>query len=125
VNRHRQLQIAGIEPPSGGQSKFVLVGLGGIGILDALTEGNVLIITRLDRLARSTRDLLDIVHTIETKGAKLKALTVSWADTTTRPSQSTIRSAKPVEECSVLGCLHSWRRNLRLAIAAITVVHRF
>ena len=51
--------------------------------LKALGEGDTLIITRLDRLARSTRDLLDIVHTIETKGATLKALTESWADTTT------------------------------------------
>ena len=51
--------------------------------LKALEAGDTLIITRLDRLARSTRDLLDIVHTIETKGATLKALTESWADTTT------------------------------------------
>jgi len=51
--------------------------------LNALEAGDTLIITRLDRLARSTRDLLDIVHTIETKGATLKALTESWADTTT------------------------------------------
>jgi DNA invertase Pin-like site-specific DNA recombinase len=42
--------------------------------LDALSDGDVLIVTRLDRLARSTRDLLDIVHTIEIQGAKLKAL---------------------------------------------------
>lgn len=32
--------------------------------LATLSEGDVLIVTRLDRLARSTRDLLDIVHTI-------------------------------------------------------------
>ena len=51
--------------------------------LEALGTGDTLVITRLDRLARSTRDLLDIVHAIETKGAKLKALTDSWADTTT------------------------------------------
>ena len=50
--------------------------------LATLSEGDVLVVTRLDRLARSTRDLLDIVHEIETKGAKLKALADSWADTT-------------------------------------------
>ena len=50
--------------------------------LDSLSDGDVLIVTRLDRLARSTRDLLDIVHTIEIRGAKLKALADSWADTT-------------------------------------------
>lgn len=48
-----------------------------------LSEADVLVVTRLNRLARSTRDLLDIVHEIETKGAKLEALTDSWADTTT------------------------------------------
>ncbi|MEX5514948.1 recombinase family protein [Pseudophaeobacter sp. 1A09344] len=51
--------------------------------LGSLTEGDVLVVTRLDRLARSTRDLLDIVHEIENRGAKLKALADSWADTTT------------------------------------------
>lgn len=51
--------------------------------LATLSEGDVLIVTRLDRLARSTRDFLDIVHMIETQGAKLKALADPWADTTT------------------------------------------
>ena len=39
--------------------------------------------TCLDRLARSTRDLLDIVYRIETKAAKLKSIADAWADTTT------------------------------------------
>ena len=51
--------------------------------LATLSDGDVLVVTQLDRLARSTRDLLDIVHMIETQGAKLKALADSWADTTT------------------------------------------
>ncbi|WP_208597543.1 recombinase family protein [Sulfitobacter delicatus] len=59
--------------------------------LDALSEGDVLIVTRLDRLARSTRDLLDIVHTIETRGAKLKALTDSWTDTITPTDKADCR----------------------------------
>ncbi|MCP6390970.1 recombinase family protein, partial [Klebsiella pneumoniae] len=48
-----------------------------------LDEGDVLAITRLDRLARSTRDLLDIVQTIDAKGARLRSLADPWADTTT------------------------------------------
>ena len=71
--------------------------------LDALTEGDVLIVTRLDRLARSTRDLLDIVHTIETRGAKLKALTDSWADTTTPTGKLIL---------TVLGGLAEFERSL-------------
>lgn len=41
--------------------------------LATLSEGDVLVATRLNRLVRSTRDLLDIVHETETKGAKSKA----------------------------------------------------
>lgn len=51
--------------------------------LDALKGGDTLVVTRLDRLARSTRDLLDIVDRIESKGASLKSIADAWADTTT------------------------------------------
>lgn len=51
--------------------------------LDALGPGDVLAVTRLDRLARSTRDLLDIVQAIEGRGARLRALCDPWADTAT------------------------------------------
>lgn len=51
--------------------------------LTVLEDGDVLIVSRLDRLARSTRDLLEIVHRLETSGATLKSLSDSWADTTT------------------------------------------
>jgi DNA invertase Pin-like site-specific DNA recombinase len=39
--------------------------------------------TRLDRLARSTRDLLNILGAVADKGAGFKSLRDSWADTTT------------------------------------------
>ena len=39
--------------------------------------------TRLDRLARSTRDLLNLLGTIAEKGAGFKSLRDTWADTTT------------------------------------------
>jgi len=51
--------------------------------LAALDEGDVLLVTRLDRLARSTRDLLNIVHAIGERGAAFKSLADAWADTTT------------------------------------------
>lgn len=51
--------------------------------LAALQEGDALIVARLDRLARSTRDLLDIVQAIDAKGARLRSLADPWADTTT------------------------------------------
>ena len=49
----------------------------------ALGRGDVLIITRLDRLARSTRDLLNILHEVGECGAAFKSLADAWADTTT------------------------------------------
>jgi DNA invertase Pin-like site-specific DNA recombinase len=48
-----------------------------------LGEGDVLVVTRLDRLARSTRDLLNLLGTIADKGAGFKSLRDTWADTTT------------------------------------------
>ena len=52
-------------------------------LITALTKGDVLVVTRLDRLARSTRDLLNLLGTIAEKGAGFKSLRDNWADTTT------------------------------------------
>src|SRR5262249_33399768 len=51
--------------------------------IDALGAGDVLLVTRLDRLARSTRDLLNVLATVTDKGAGFKSLADAWADTTT------------------------------------------
>ncbi len=51
--------------------------------LAALDKGDVLMVTRLDRLARSTRDLLNTVEAIAAKKAGFKSLADTWADTTT------------------------------------------
>jgi DNA invertase Pin-like site-specific DNA recombinase len=51
--------------------------------MKALGSGDVLLVTRLDRLARSTRDLLNILDTISKAGAKFRSLADAWADTTT------------------------------------------
>jgi DNA invertase Pin-like site-specific DNA recombinase len=50
--------------------------------LKRLNTGDLLIITRLDRLARSTRDLLNILDDIAKRGAGFKSLHDAWADTT-------------------------------------------
>jgi DNA invertase Pin-like site-specific DNA recombinase len=52
-------------------------------LLKRLEPGDVLMITRLDRLARSTRDLLNVLDRIGTAGATFKSLADAWADTTT------------------------------------------
>ena len=51
-------------------------------LLDHLRTGDVVTVTRLDRLARSTRDLLDIAEQIQAAGAGLRSLAEPWADTT-------------------------------------------
>lgn len=51
--------------------------------LATLAPGDMLLVTRLDRLARSTRDLLNILDTVSKAGAKFRSLADAWADTTT------------------------------------------
>jgi DNA invertase Pin-like site-specific DNA recombinase len=50
--------------------------------IGALRTGDTLIVTRLDRLARSTRDLLNTLDAVTRKGATFKSLADIWADTT-------------------------------------------
>jgi len=52
-------------------------------LLAAISSGDVLIVSRLDRLARSTRDLLNILDTLAARGAAFRSLGDQWADTTT------------------------------------------
>ena len=51
--------------------------------LRRLEPGDVLVVTRLDRLARSTRDLLNILAAIAEREAGFRSLKDTWADTTT------------------------------------------
>ena len=50
--------------------------------LDQLEAGDVLLVTRLDRLARSTRDLLNTLATFTERKAGFRSLGDTWADTT-------------------------------------------
>lgn len=51
-------------------------------LLDQLRQGDVITVTKYDRLARSLRDLLDIVDTIQAHGAGFRSLAED-IDTTT------------------------------------------
>jgi DNA invertase Pin-like site-specific DNA recombinase len=53
------------------------------GMLDQLRAGDTVVVWKLDRLARSTRDLLKIMETIRTAEASFRSLSEPWADTTT------------------------------------------
>ena len=72
----------------------------------ALADGDCLIVTKLDRLARSTRDLLNTLATISDKGATFRSLGDSWADTTTPHGRLML---------TVLGGLAEFERHLILA----------
>jgi DNA invertase Pin-like site-specific DNA recombinase len=50
-------------------------------MLDQLREGDVITVWKLDRLARSTRNLLEIVETIASAGARFQSISEPWADT--------------------------------------------
>jgi DNA invertase Pin-like site-specific DNA recombinase len=70
-----------------------------------LTDGDILIVTKLDRLARSTKDLLNILDAIVKAGATFKSLGDPWADTTTPHGRLML---------TVLGGLAEFERHLIL-----------
>lgn len=71
--------------------------------MEALEPGDVLLVTRLDRLARSTRDLLNVLATISDKRAGFRSLADAWADTTTAHGRLMV---------TVLGGLAEFEREL-------------
>lgn len=52
-------------------------------LLEQLRPGDTVVIYKLDRLARSFRDLVDIVQQIENRGANITSLNDAMIDTTT------------------------------------------
>jgi DNA invertase Pin-like site-specific DNA recombinase len=70
--------------------------------LDFIREGDTLVVTRLDRLARSVAHLLQIVETIEKKGAALRILDPD-IDTSTATGQFTL---------TILGAVGQFERQL-------------
>jgi DNA invertase Pin-like site-specific DNA recombinase len=71
-----------------------------------LGPGDTLIVTKLDRLARSTRDLLNTLDAIGKAGASFKSLGDGWADTTTPHGRLML---------TVLGGLAEFERHLIIA----------
>lgn len=51
-------------------------------MLEHLRDGDVVVAARLDRLARSTKDLLDLVEIFKRANVGLRSLSEPWADTT-------------------------------------------
>ena len=72
----------------------------------ALSEGDVLLVTRLDRLARSTRDLLNVLASISDRGAGFRSLADAMIDTISPHGKLII---------AVLGALAEFERSMILA----------
>lgn len=72
--------------------------------IDFVREGDVLAVTRLDRLARSVIDLHHIVIRLETKGCGLRVLQQSGIDTTTSTGKLTL---------SILGAVAEFEADIR------------
>src|SRR5215471_4910688 len=72
----------------------------------ALGPGDTLVVCKLDRLARSTRDLLNTLAAVGEAGASFKSLGDAWADTTTPAGKLML---------TVLGGLAEFERHLILA----------
>ena len=66
----------------------------------------MLLVTRLDRLARSTRDLLNVLAAVAERRAAFRALGDAWADTTTPHGRLML---------AVLGGLSEFERELIVA----------
>jgi DNA invertase Pin-like site-specific DNA recombinase len=74
--------------------------------IEVLDKGDILIVTRLDRLARSTLDLLNTLEQIGKRKAGFKSLKDQWCDTTTPHGKLMI---------TILGGLAEFERSLILA----------
>ncbi len=75
----------------------------------SLEAGDTLLVCKLDRLARSTRDLLNVLAQIAERGASFRSLGDPWADTTTPHGKLML---------VVLGGLAEFERHLILARTA-------
>src|SRR6202048_1905116 len=72
-------------------------------VIEALEPGELLMVTRLARLARSTRDLLNTLAAIADRKAGFRSLGDAWADTTTSHGRLMV---------TVLGGLAEFEREL-------------
>jgi len=77
--------------------------------IQALGNSDTLIVCKLDRLARSTRDLLNTLDAIGKAGASFRSLADQWADTTTPHGRLML---------TVLGGLAEFERHLILSRTA-------
>jgi DNA invertase Pin-like site-specific DNA recombinase len=75
-------------------------------LLQAVEQGDTVVVSRLDRLARSTLDLLRILDVLGKAGAQFRSLADAWCDTTTPHGKLLL---------AVMGGLAEFERSLIIA----------
>ena len=76
--------------------------------LDFVRDGDTLVVTRLDRLARSTTDLLRIIDLLESNGVGLRILDFGGSEVDTRSPTGRLT-------VTMFGALGQWERELMIA----------
>src|SRR5262249_62007191 len=71
-------------------------------IIRRLEPGDVLMVVRLDRLARSTRDLLNVLDEVGQRGAGFRSLKDTWADTTTQHGKLMVTRCRVSRRCAAI-----------------------
>jgi DNA invertase Pin-like site-specific DNA recombinase len=105
--QHSALQAAGAERVFAEKQSGIKTDRAALArCMRSLEPGDTLLVTKLDRLARSTRDLLNTLATIGDAGASFKSLGDAWCDTTTPAGKLML---------TVLGGLAEYERHLILA----------
>jgi DNA invertase Pin-like site-specific DNA recombinase len=105
--QHAALRAAGVERVFAEKQSGVKTDRAALArCLASLEPGDTLLVTKLDRLARSTRDLLNVLATIAEAGASFKSLGDPWADSTTPHGKLML---------TVLGGLAEFERHLILS----------
>ena len=82
-------------------------------LIDQLRADDVVMVTRLDRLARSTRDLLDIAEQLQGAGAGLRSLAEPWADTTSPAGRMVLTVFAGIAERTGMGRVAAQARGVR------------
>jgi DNA invertase Pin-like site-specific DNA recombinase len=107
ATQHELLKAAGAEPVYCEKQSGVKTDRAALArLIASLEAGDTVLVTKLDRLARSTRDLLNTLAAIGEAGASFKSLGDPWADTTTPHGRLML---------TVLGGLAEFERHLILS----------
>jgi DNA invertase Pin-like site-specific DNA recombinase len=67
-------------------------------MLDQIREDDTIVVWKLDRLARSTRDLLETMEIIREAGGRFQSISEPWADTTSHSGKMIMTIFAGIEE---------------------------